>query len=316
MGIYVGNMQHFQTLNPHKVKEFIMINEPFLRTIVKEEKKESKRGRPRIGEKWIIVALVIIGRIEGISWRALGEKLELCSFLIEEGWVRSIPSKSTFYRVWRSVELQLLEQWTTMLGEAVSTSGGRSAKALAIDSSGFKFRQSSLWRFVKWTKGALKRTSKVFRKFHIIISLPSKAIVSLTHSASNAHDLSAVGRLWSQLSSSILSSCRRVYADSAYWSENFVGLILQSSIFPVIPPKRNAVTHSPVLGPLVSFLRRYPGLYRHNHHPEYRSSVEHVFGLLKLSPPHLSDRLPSTLLCTFYCHFLCYNYLLLLRTLS
>ena len=101
VGVYVGSMSYFQILNPHRVKEFLKVNEPLLRAMVKEPPRTSKRGRKRIAERWVIVALVVIARIEGIAWRKLGEKLALCDFLIEEGWMTKIPSKSTFHAVWR-----------------------------------------------------------------------------------------------------------------------------------------------------------------------------------------------------------------------
>ncbi|MHA1686787.1 MAG: hypothetical protein ACTSYD_10365 [Candidatus Heimdallarchaeaceae archaeon] len=53
------------------------------------------------------------------------------------------------------------------------------------------------------------------------------------------------------------------------------------------------------LGPIVRAHRLYPCLYKHNHHPEYRSSVEHFFGLLKLSLPPILDLLPSTVLIQY-----------------
>jgi len=34
-------------------------------------------------------------------------------------------------------------------------------KAMAVDSSGFKIRQASVWRFLKWSRGALKKTSQL-----------------------------------------------------------------------------------------------------------------------------------------------------------
>jgi len=34
-------------------------------------------------------------------------------------------------------------------------------KAMAVDSSGFKICQASVWRFLKWSRGALKRTSQL-----------------------------------------------------------------------------------------------------------------------------------------------------------
>ncbi|MHA1687446.1 MAG: hypothetical protein ACTSYD_13770 [Candidatus Heimdallarchaeaceae archaeon] len=53
------------------------------------------------------------------------------------------------------------------------------------------------------------------------------------------------------------------------------------------------------LGPIVRVHRLYPGLYKHNHHPEYRSSVEHFFGFLKLSLPPILDLLPSIILIQY-----------------
>ncbi|MHA1684896.1 MAG: hypothetical protein ACTSYD_00660 [Candidatus Heimdallarchaeaceae archaeon] len=43
--------------------------------MVKEPPRTNNRGRKRIAERSVIVALVVIARIEGIAWRKLGEKL-------------------------------------------------------------------------------------------------------------------------------------------------------------------------------------------------------------------------------------------------
>jgi len=68
VGVYVGHMTYFQIIDPHKVREFIIINEPFLKKVVEEKPRESKRGRKRIAERWVVLALAIIARIEGIAW--------------------------------------------------------------------------------------------------------------------------------------------------------------------------------------------------------------------------------------------------------
>ena len=81
----------------------------------------------------------------------------------------------------------------------------------------FKNRQASLWRFLKWSKGTLRRTSTLFSKLHLIIALPSRAIVSLAHSHSNTHDSKVFGELWQKLPSTLLRPTMRFYADSAYW---------------------------------------------------------------------------------------------------
>ena len=44
----------------------------------------------------------------------------------------------------------LLEQWIILLGKEINLR--REVKGLAADSSGFKKRQASLWRFLKWSK--------------------------------------------------------------------------------------------------------------------------------------------------------------------
>ena len=81
-------------------------------------------------------------RIEGIAWRRLREKLELCNFLIEEGWMSKIPSKSTFHAVWRTIDSSILERWIIMLGEEVASR--KEVKGLAADSSGFNSRNVKL----------------------------------------------------------------------------------------------------------------------------------------------------------------------------
>ncbi|MHA1854221.1 MAG: transposase [Candidatus Heimdallarchaeaceae archaeon] len=146
-----------------------------------------------------------------------------------------------------------------------------------------------------------------------MIALPSRTIVSLAHSHSNTHDSKAFGILWQKLPSTLLRPDVSFYADCAYWSENIVGLLKQHALISVIPPKSNALLDTPLLESIVRAHRLYPGLYRHNHHPEYRSSVEHVFGLIKLFFPPILDRLPSTLLNTLYSPLICYNYRLLLQ---
>jgi len=60
VGVYVGSMNYFQILNPHRVKEFLKVNEPFLRALVKEPPRTSNKGRKRIAERWVRVALALV----------------------------------------------------------------------------------------------------------------------------------------------------------------------------------------------------------------------------------------------------------------
>jgi len=70
--------------------------------------------------------------------------------LIEEGWMRKIPSKSTFHAVWRAIDKRLLEQWITLSGRGITSR--REVKALAADSSGLNSIQESSSLFVTLTK--------------------------------------------------------------------------------------------------------------------------------------------------------------------
>jgi len=45
VGVYVGSMNYFQILNPHRVKEFLKVKEYLLRALVKEPPRNNKRGR-------------------------------------------------------------------------------------------------------------------------------------------------------------------------------------------------------------------------------------------------------------------------------
>ncbi|UJG42727.1 MAG: hypothetical protein K9W46_10085 [Candidatus Heimdallarchaeum endolithica] len=74
--------------------------------------------------------------------------------------------------------------------------------------------------------------TKLFWKIHLIVGLPSRAIVSLAHSASNTHDSKVFGLLWQKLPSVLLRPFLRFYGDCAYWIENIVGLLRQHSFFP------------------------------------------------------------------------------------
>ncbi len=60
-------MQQLQAINTHKVKEFIQINELFLKQLFKDKQTPAKKGgRPRTAPTWVMVTLCVLGRIGGI----------------------------------------------------------------------------------------------------------------------------------------------------------------------------------------------------------------------------------------------------------
>jgi len=306
-----------QKLDPHVVKQFIELNKDLVRRRFAEKRVGDRRkgGAPRLGERWIIVLLCVIGRMEGVPWRTLPLKLSLCEFLTREGYLRAIPSKTTFHRVWQNVRVQSLESWIRALG--YNTAVKWEDSECAIDSSGFKVTTGNLWRYLKWAKGQLKKTSKLFRKVHIIISLPSRTVVSLTTSPSTAHDSKVCSKLFQTLPKRLIKRFKCVHLDGAYWDENIMGWITQEGMYPDVPPNKNSIDHG-TNSPQdlrVRAEKNYPGLYRRNHHPERRASVEHVFGLIKLRPPIIYDRKVNNKLKTLLCPFLWYTFHLYAQSL-
>jgi len=163
--------------------------------------------------------------------------------------------------------------------------------ATAVDSSRFKFFEGKVWRYLKWGKGQMKKTSTMFRKAHIAVEISSRAIVAVCLSRGKDHDSVIFARVWRRFSKRPLSKLRRLYADRAYWSENIVGLIHHHGITAVVSPKSNSVDHgtSSPMDLVVRAHKNYKGLYRKNHKPELRSTVEHSFGNVTQQMPRIMD---------------------------
>jgi len=69
--VYVWSMSYFQISKNHKVKEFLKVNEPLLRALIKEPPRTNKRGRKRIAKGEVGKSSYSSdrkARIEGIAW--------------------------------------------------------------------------------------------------------------------------------------------------------------------------------------------------------------------------------------------------------
>jgi len=307
-----------QTLNPLIINQFLELHESLLRRRFAEPKMSPKSagGRPRVGPLWVLVALCFFSRMEGIPWRQLPAKLSSCHFLMENGYLSHIPSWQKFHQVWNlQVNQRSLENLISSIGNEIAKP---TATAVAVDSSGFQFFEGSTWRYLKWAAGQLKKTSTMFRKIHIAVEVSSRAIVAICPSKSKDHDAVIFARIWRRLSKRLLSKIRRFYADKAYWSENILGLIAQNGITPVIPPKKNSVDHgtSDPMDLIVRARNNYPGLYRINHKPQLRSTVEHTFGNVTQAMPRITDRKAVSRAKALLTPFLWYNHSLLVQSLE
>ncbi len=109
-----------------------------------------------------------------------------------------------------------------------------------------------------------------------------------------------------------------MYLDAAYWAESIIGLLVQENIIPVIPPKSNSIDHGTDSQQdlIVRAMQNYPGLYKYNVKSEWRASVEHVFGMVKLRPLRITERKESSRAKALLFPFLCYNFKLYLQILE
>lgn len=307
----------FLQINPYKLRIFLITLQDFLMRKYSDRKK-SNIGRKRIGPRWVFIALALVCRSENIAWRNVPSMLSTCEFLIEEGYLIRIPSWQKFYLEWNKVKADGLERFIIQLGTKITNSTKLEEFDVAVDSSGFAIYGGSVWRFLKWSKSQVKKTSKLFRKVHIAISLPKRAIISIARSKSINHDSVIFSKLWKKLPKRLISKIRRIYLDGAYWDEKIIGLLNQEKIIPIIPPKSNSIDHgtNSQQDQIVRAMKNYPGLYKFNMKSEWRASVEHVFGLIKLRPLRMTERKEKSRAKALLLPFLCYNFVLYLQTME
>ena len=305
-------MRQTQITDPHELKKFILLHQDFLRPKFPEPKITSKRGRPRIGLTWVVIAICVFARVNNIVWRDLPTNLRYCNFLIEEGYLVCIPCKSTFHSYWDETTQSNLESWIRMSGNSLTSLEDQDA---AIDSSGFELFIGKVWRMLKWGKKTILKTSNLFCKVHIAVALPSRAVVAIETSKSSTHDSVMFGPLWKHMYMRIKRKIKRTHLDKGYWGNNIINFLYQENIKSVIPCKSNSVDHgtdSP-MDELVRQQRKMPGLYTKNNKTYLRAEVEHVFGEVTLYHTILRDYKPHNKLKTLLCCFLWYNHELMIE---
>ncbi|MCY3413415.1 MAG: transposase [Candidatus Heimdallarchaeota archaeon] len=307
-------MRPTQIIDPLHLSEFIHSNESILRNKFPDQEKSTNYGRPRVGLRWVLIAICVFARSQNIVWRDLPSKLSYCDFLINEGYLTSIPSKSTFHRMWMQVSEANLSSWIRMVGFQDST---HEIEDLLVDSSGFEIRSGSIWRFIKWQRSFLSKNSKMFRKLHIAVALPSRAIVGIHLSDIKRFDSKALGPVLLSVYKRLIPQIKRFHADKAYWDEKIIGWCCQEGITPVIPCKTNSKINGnyDFMDFQVKYQKQYPGIYRINTRNYLRAEVEHVFGEIKLQYPIIRDQLKHNKHKSLLCQFLWYNHKNRLRRL-
>lgn len=111
------------------------------------------------------------------------------------------------HNAWQSVLDSLIKILTTHAARFLAESGADTA----IDSSGFLFKTGDIWKIVKYKSTVLKRSSKKFLKFHIMVSTSTKVILGVEWSKSPDHDYQIGRKLIPKVGKRMFSKITRNY---------------------------------------------------------------------------------------------------------
>ncbi|MCG3218129.1 MAG: transposase [Candidatus Heimdallarchaeota archaeon] len=293
-------------IHPAKLESLLASFKPFLcERFPTQEPSATGRGRPFIGPQWVLVALGVIKSDLPMTWRSFAKALTLCKEILAKFKVINLPSKTTLHRYWK----QTLEgPLRRVLTEIAWNVAGEETKDLAIDSSGFQLKAGSLWRLLKWDRGKLKKTSPHFDKAHILADTRSQAVLSIQFTQSYDADVKLVRPLIrrAQIPSGV--TCR-LHGDKAYHDEVLQEELLNRGLKLIVEPKKNTVDHgtSSFRDQSFRFYQANSGLWHATFRTYRKSSVEHVFGVVKLRPVPMNARRERMQHKQLLARFLMYN---------
>ena len=286
-------------------KELSLLKNLFRSRFPDPKRSENPQGAPRKWPRWLIICLGLLRASLDFTWEEYTLQLKkIESVLIQFGAVEA-PKKTSLYNAWQSLTPRQIKSLTTQIARILILS----EEDTAIDSSGFILKVGSIWRYIKYSSSELKRSSKRFYKFHIIISTQSKAILAVDWSKSPEHDYPEGRKLIKKVGSRIFSKINRNFGDKAYNGKPFEADLRDFGVRHIVEPKSNAVDHGTDT-PRDRSLRLYknsPGLWKYTFKHGRKSAVEQVFGEVKLENTHLNSRKRYLLKKEILLQFLLYN---------
>lgn len=299
-------MTKFIKLDPDNFhKELSLLKNLFRSRFPDPKKGKNPQGAPRKWPKWLIMCLGFLRASLDFTWQEYALQLKKIEpTLIEFGAVEA-PKKTSLYDAWKSLTPRQIKSLTTQVARILILVG----EDTAIDSSGFLLKLGSIWRYVKYTSSEIKRSSKLFYKFHIIVSTKSKAILAVDWSKSPEHDYPEGRKLIKKVGPRLFSKINRNFGDKAYNGKPFTDDLLDMGVRHIVEPKSNAVDHA-TDSPRDRSLRLYknsPGLWKHTFKHGRKSAVEQIFGKIKLENTHLNSRKRNLLKKEILLQFLLYN---------
>ncbi|OLS24054.1 MAG: hypothetical protein HeimC2_24450, partial [Candidatus Heimdallarchaeota archaeon LC_2] len=224
--------------------------------------------------------------------------------LIKFGAVEA-PKKTSLYNAWKSLSPHQIKSLTTQVARILILPDEDSA----IDSSGFILKVGSIWRYIKYRSSELKRSSKRFYKFHIIISTKSKTVLAVDWSKSPEHDYPEGRKLIKKVGVRLFSKINRNFGDKAYNGKPLTDELAELGVRHIVEPKSNAVDHGTdtARDRSLRLYRNSPGLWKYTFKHGRKSAVEQIFGEIKVRNNCLNSRKRHLLKKQILLQFLLYN---------
>jgi len=293
-------------LDPDKFqKELSLLKNLFKARFPEPKKSSNPQGAPRKWPRWLIMALGMLGASLDFTWLEYSLQLKKIEAVLLKFGAIEAPKKTSLYNAWRSLTPRQIKSLTTQTARLLVQDG----EDTAIDSSGFLLKFGGIWILVKYKRSELKRSSKRFYKFHMLVSTKTKAIIAINWSKSPNHDFPEGRKLLKQAGKRIFSKINRNYGDKAYIGKDMRDDLTNFGVRHIVEPKSNAVDHGTDTS-IDRSLRLYknsPALWKYTYKHGRKSAVEQVFGEIKIRNNCLNSRKRHLLKKQILLQFLLYN---------
>jgi len=293
-------------LDPDSFRNHLSLLKNLFKARFPDQKKSSNpQGAPRKWPKWLIVSLGLLGAVLDFTWQEYIQQLKKIENILIEFGATEAPKKTSVYNAWKSLPPGQIKSLTTQVARLLVLEG----EDTAIDSSGFLLKVGSIWRFIKYKSSELKRSSKRFYKFHILVSTQTKAILAVEWSKSPDHDYPLGRKLIKKVGCRLFSKINRNYGDKAYNGKKLRDDLVNFGVRHIVEPKSNSVDHGTdeARDRSVRLYQISSGLWKYTFRHGRKSAVEQVFGEIKVKNNGLNSRKRNLLKKQILLQFFLYN---------
>ena len=145
----------------------------------------------------------------GFTWREFARQIAKHGEILGQFQAKQVPSYGSIYVAWQEIPESKLVRLIGKLGKQLC----KSPKKAAADSTGVVFKGGAVGVLLRWSKSKLKKTSKAFRKVHIVVSSCCQAILAAHVSKTTKPDIRVFPVLLNLLGKKLLRNLNKISGD-------------------------------------------------------------------------------------------------------